>query len=247
MEYCRLFKNSFNNVLSNIVAYGLATLVLAFGSMLVITGPPLLYGFVLMLVKGANQEKVNASDVFDGFRSGNFVRSWVYSLFILAVAVLFLVVWAVIYLVLGISIIVLLTSIGTILPKTSIIALMILISIVVACIISIPGIFILFVLPLLVIKEYRITEALTESIGLVKENFVASTILCIIIACIALAGVLPYYAGLFLQWPMALNLSVYFIGIFLTMPLSHQILVNATIDLTGGESSGSSYNDKHFL
>lgn len=154
-----------------------------------------------------------------------------YALFMLAVIMMFLIVWAVLYVLLGISIVMFLTSIGMILPQTLIIALMILISILIACIVSIPAIFILFVLPLFVIKECKITEALTGSIGLVKENFGSSTILCIIIALIALAGVIPYYAGMFLQWPMGLNLSLYIIGILLTMPLSQQILVNATIDL----------------
>lgn len=231
MEYGRLLKTSLNNVISNIVPYGLATLILTIGSMPVITGPPLLYGFVLMLTKGADQNNVKVSDIFDGFHSGNFLRSWMYALFMLAVIMMFLIVWAVLYVLLGISIVMFLTSIGMILPQTLIIALMILISILIACIVSIPAIFILFVLPLFVIKECKITEALTGSIGLVKENFGSSTILCIIIALIALAGVIPYYAGMFLQWPMGLNLSLYIIGILLTMPLSQQILVNATIDL----------------
>ncbi|MDW7731219.1 MAG: hypothetical protein SCH66_02190 [Methanolobus sp.] len=248
MEYGRLLKASFNNVISNIIPYGLATLILTFGSMLVITGPPLLYGFILMLAKGANHEDVWVSDMLDGFRSGNFVRSWIYALFLLAVVVLFLIVWAVLYVLLGISIVIFLTSIGMILPEPLTIALMVLISIAIACIVSIPAIFLLFVLPLFVIRGCRITDALSESILLVKDNFVTSTILCIIIAFIALAGVLPYYAGLFLQWPMALNLSVYIIGVFLTMPLSQQILVNAAIGLISGGSPGPSFikrNDLH--
>lgn len=240
MEYCRLLKTSFNNVVRNIVPYGLATLILTIGSMLVITGPPLLYGFVLMLTKGADQKNVRVSDILGGFRYGNFLRSWIYALFMLAVVVMFLIVWAVLYVFLGISIVVFLTSIGIILPETHIIALMIMISIVIACIVSIPAIFILFVLPLFVVRKCRITEALTESIGLVRENLVASTILCVIIALIALAGVIPYYTGLFLQWPVELNLSVYIIGILLTMPLSQQILVNATICLADEGSSSSS-------
>lgn len=237
MEYGRLLKISFNNVISNIVAYGIATLILAFGSMLVITGPPLLYGFVLMLAKGANQEKVKINYLFDGFRNGNFLRSWMYALFMLAVVVLFAIVWAVLYFILGLFTVFFLTKAGIILSETHIIALMVLISIFVACIVSIPAIFLLFVLPLFVIKGSRFTEALTESIGLAKENFGASTIVCIIIAFIALAGVLPYYAGMFLQWPMTLNLSVYIVGIFLTLPLSQQVLVDVTIDLMDWENS----------
>jgi len=231
MKYSRLLKNSFNTVLGNLSVYGPATLILTFGSILLITAPPFIYGFVLMLSMGARQEDVKIADVFEGFRSGNFLRSWIYAILMFAIMILFFTIWAVLYVVLGLSIVVVLTLAGVILSEIVIIILMVTISIFMACIVSIPAIFILFVLPLFVIKKYSITDALSESIELVKENFVASTVLCVIIALIALAGVVPYYAGMLLQWPVALNLLIYIVGILLTMPLSQQILVNATIDL----------------
>lgn len=235
MEYNRLLRDSFSTVLDNLPVYGPATLILTFGSILLITAPPLIYGFVLMLSKGARQEDVKIADVFEGFRPANFLRSWIYAILMFAIIILFFIIWAVLYVVLGLSIVAVLTLAGVILPEIVIIILMVVISILMACIVSIPAIFILFVLPLFVIKKYSITDALSESIGLVKENLVASTVLCVIVALIALAGVAPYYAGMFLQWPVALNLSIYVIGILLTMPLSQQILVNATFDLMGEE------------
>ncbi|WP_292470611.1 hypothetical protein [Methanolobus sp.] len=237
----RLFRNSLTVSASNIIAYGLAALIFTFGSMLVITAPPLLYGFVSMLLKGANQEKVKIGDVFDGFRSGNFVRSWIYAFFILAVIILLLVVWMMLYFFAGILIVMSFALTGAILPETITIALMVIISIILAFIVTFPAILVLYVLPLFIIKKYTITEAISESIGLVRGNFVASVILCTIIGLVALAGVVPYYAGMFLQWPMAVNLSVYIAGIILTTPLSQQILVTATVELIEEENLNSSF------
>ncbi|SFM29692.1 DUF2189 domain-containing protein [Methanolobus profundi] len=235
MEYKRLFRDSFSIVIGNIIPYGLAALILTFASMLIITAPPLLYGFISMLIKGARQEKVRTTDVFDGFRSGNFLRSWIYFIFMIAVVILLMIAWMVLYIFAGILMIIFGSLAGPVFSETMVISILIIVSLVLACIVAIPAILIVYVLPLFVIKEYSITNAISESIKMVKGHLIASTIICTVIALIALAGSLPYYIGLFFHWPQWFSLLLYFGGIILTTPLSQQILVNTTFELMGTE------------
>ncbi|WP_340818182.1 hypothetical protein [Methanolobus sp. WCC4] len=231
MEYTKLFRESLNITLNNLPAYGMAALILTFGSIFTITAPSLLYGFVSMLVKGARQETVRTADIFSGFHSGNFVRGWVYFLFMLAVIVVLMLIWVILFVFAGVIMVLAGPLTGQVLTETMVVALIMVVAIVLACVAAVPAILVIYVLPLFVIRKYAITEAISESIQVVKDNFIASTIVCTIIALVALAGVVPYYAGFFLQWPQWLSLSGYIAGIVLTTPLSQQILVNTTFEL----------------
>ncbi|WMW25107.1 hypothetical protein RE474_13645 [Methanolobus sediminis] len=100
-----------------------------------------------------------------------------------------------------------------------------------------------YMLPLYVIKGYDVTDALSESAGIVKGNIITSVIISLIVGFVALVGVLPYYAGLFLGWPIAFNLLIYIIGVLITMPLSQQILVNTTFELASFPYSEENASD----
>ena len=85
MNYEGLLKSSWNFQKDNIVTYAVATLIAFVGMILIVTIAPLYYGLVHMAVKGARSQPVEINDVFEGFRNGNFVRSWVYMIIYLVV------------------------------------------------------------------------------------------------------------------------------------------------------------------
>ncbi|TGC08041.1 hypothetical protein [Methanolobus halotolerans] len=85
MDYEGLLKNSWDFQKDNIVTYAVAALIAFVGSILIVTIAPLAYGFTYMAVKGARKEPVEINDVFEGFRNGNFIRSWIYMLIYLVV------------------------------------------------------------------------------------------------------------------------------------------------------------------
>ena len=85
MNYEGLLKNSWNFQKDNIVTYAVATLIAFVGMIFIVTIAPLYYGLVNVAVKGARSQPVEINDVFEGFRNGNFVRSWVYMLIYLIV------------------------------------------------------------------------------------------------------------------------------------------------------------------
>jgi membrane-anchored glycerophosphoryl diester phosphodiesterase (GDPDase) len=78
MDYEGLLKDSWNSLKENIVTYIVALLIAAVGSILIVTIAPLAYGVGYMAVKGARKEAVEINDVFVGFKSENFLRSWIY-------------------------------------------------------------------------------------------------------------------------------------------------------------------------
>ncbi|MDK2912515.1 MAG: hypothetical protein PWR29_1472 [Methanolobus sp.] len=86
MNYEGLLKDSWSFQKDNIVTYAVATLIAFFGMILIVTIAPLYYGLVHMAVKGARSQPVEINDVFEGFRNGNFVRSWIYMIIYLIVA-----------------------------------------------------------------------------------------------------------------------------------------------------------------
>jgi uncharacterized membrane protein len=86
VNYEGLLKDSWNFQKDNIVVYAVATLIAFVGSVFIVTVAPLYYGLVHMAVKGARSQPVEINDVFEGFRSGNFVRSWIYMIIYLIVA-----------------------------------------------------------------------------------------------------------------------------------------------------------------
>jgi uncharacterized membrane protein len=85
VNYEGLLKNSWNFQKDNIVTYAVATLIAFVGMIFIVTIAPLYYGLVHMAVKGARSQPVEINDVFEGFRNGNFVRSWVYMIIYLVV------------------------------------------------------------------------------------------------------------------------------------------------------------------
>jgi hypothetical protein len=234
MEYGNLLGNSVKVVLNNFVAYVIATIIMCVGSIFFVTAPPLLYGFVMMIAKGARNEVVNGMDILDGFRDGNFVRSWKYMLFVMIIAVLLSIMAMILLFFVGIfsfGIIFTLGSSSSSIPESVTLAIAGILYLAVICIILIPVFFMLYMLPLYVTKGYDVTDALSESAAIVKSNITASVIISLIVGLVALVGVLPYYAGLFLGWPIVFNLLIYIAGVLLTMPLSQQILVNTTLEL----------------
>ena len=63
--------------IANVVAYFIGVIIAVLGSLCLITIAPFGYGLYYMAVKGTHGEKVEIKDVFHGFSSGMFVRSWV--------------------------------------------------------------------------------------------------------------------------------------------------------------------------
>jgi hypothetical protein len=229
MEYSNLLGTSIKTVVRNFFPYAIATVILSVGSILFVTAPPLLYGFIMMLAKGTRNEVVKGMDILDGFRDGNFVRSWKYMLFVMISIVAMILLFFVGILSFGLMFT--LGSSSSSIPESVILAIVAILYLAVLCIVLIPVFFMLYMLPLYVIKGYDITDALSESAAIVKANITASVIISLIVGLVALVGVLPYYAGLFLGWPVALNLLIYITGVLLTTPLSQQILVNTTFEL----------------
>ncbi len=85
MNYEGLLKSSWNFQKDNIVTYAVATLIAFVGMIFIVTIAPLYYGLVNVAVKGARSQPVEINDVFEGFRNGNFVRSWIYMIIYLVV------------------------------------------------------------------------------------------------------------------------------------------------------------------
>jgi len=85
VNYEGLLKSSWNFQKDNIVVYAVATLIAFVGSIFIVTIAPLYYGLMNVAVKGARSQPVEINDVFEGFKNGNFVRSWVYMLIYLIV------------------------------------------------------------------------------------------------------------------------------------------------------------------
>jgi len=85
VNYEGLLKDSWNFQKDNIVTYAVATLIAFVGMILIVTIAPLFYGLVHIAVKGARSQPVEINDVFEGFKNGNFVRSWIYMIIYLVV------------------------------------------------------------------------------------------------------------------------------------------------------------------
>ena len=85
MNYEGLLKDSWNFQKDNIVTYAVATLIAFVGMILIVTIAPLFYGLVHIAVKGARSQPVEINDVFEGFKNGNFVRSWIYMIIYMVV------------------------------------------------------------------------------------------------------------------------------------------------------------------
>jgi len=85
VNYEGLLKDSWNFQKDNIVTYAVATLIAFVGMILIVTIAPLFYGLVHIAVKGARSQPVEINDVFEGFKNGNFVRSWIYMIIYMVV------------------------------------------------------------------------------------------------------------------------------------------------------------------
>lgn len=75
MDYEDIFSRSWNAFKDNVAAFIVATIIVVFGSIFIVTIAPLFYGLTYMAVKGLRGEKVEINDVFEGFNY--FVKSWV--------------------------------------------------------------------------------------------------------------------------------------------------------------------------
>jgi len=69
-----IFTEAFDVFKANWVSLVLATLVLAVGSVFIITGPPLMYGFFIMCLRAVKKESIEVLDILKGF--DYFLRSW---------------------------------------------------------------------------------------------------------------------------------------------------------------------------
>ena len=78
LDYEILLKNSWNIVKENIVTFIVGLLIVALGSILIVTIAPLAYGFMFMALKAVRGEIPEVGDVFEGFKKDNFIRSWTY-------------------------------------------------------------------------------------------------------------------------------------------------------------------------
>ena len=92
MQIETIMTDSWNIFKNNIVAFIIGTLIVAIGSIFIITIAPLIYGLAYMAVRGMKGETVEINDVFEGFN--NFIRSWVFvisAVVIIAIGYIFLI------------------------------------------------------------------------------------------------------------------------------------------------------------
>lgn len=180
MNYEGLLKGAWNFQKDNIVTYAVATLIVAFGSILIITSAPLIYGLMYMAVKGSRSETVQIDDVFEGFRNGNFIRSWTYALIPIVIFVAYIVVMNILTYIFSIISSILAMLVGFILSIAFLIVSIAL------------GIVFLFGLPLLVTREYSGIDAAKESIELIKANPTESVVTYIVLIILNILGSIPF-------------------------------------------------------
>jgi len=95
-------KKAFDGFVANIVAYIVGALIVAIGSIFIITAAPLVYGLYTMVLKGTRGEKVEIKDVLYGFSSGSiFIRSWIGFLGLMAVPICIWIAYMVLIFVIG--------------------------------------------------------------------------------------------------------------------------------------------------
>jgi hypothetical protein len=80
LDYEKLLKTSFYLLKKDLGTYLVATFILFFGSIFMISFAPLTYGYNVMAIKSLRNEKVKITDILEGFKLRNFFRSWVLTL-----------------------------------------------------------------------------------------------------------------------------------------------------------------------
>jgi uncharacterized membrane protein len=75
-DFENIIKESWTVFKENTRTYLLATVIAVFGSAFIVTIAPFVYGLNFIAIKGIRTGHVEVSDIFEGFRSGNFIRSW---------------------------------------------------------------------------------------------------------------------------------------------------------------------------
>ncbi len=78
MDHEQVFSDTWDVFKRDFVTFIIATLIVAIGSILIVTIAPLFYGLYFMALKGIRGEELEIKDVFEGFN--HFVRSWVMAL-----------------------------------------------------------------------------------------------------------------------------------------------------------------------
>lgn len=208
MGYGQIFSESWNNIKDSLIAYVIALIVYVIGSTLIITTPPLLYGIFHMTVKTARSEPVAVEDVFEGFRNGNFLRSWILLIVLVIVSVILY----------GIGMLLSLFIIGVIgVISTDLVTI---------CSFGLVAILYIaymafmlgltYMMPLYVMRRYGAIEAIKESFYIFKNNILFTIGLQILVALTAFAGLIAFG-----------------VGVFITAPLSYVMLTTATMAKAG--------------
>ncbi len=156
MEIEKLLKDSWEIFRKNWVVYVVGTFIAVFGSILVITLPPLYYGLTYIAAKGARGDTVEITDLFIGFKPNNFIQSWI---LLLAIAVPFVVIMfmAAKYIGLGVFIVEIILLIAMF-------------------------IFFVYTMPLMVVKKRDAIPAIMESTKIAMFNLPNTIIIAVIVA-----------------------------------------------------------------
>jgi len=156
-------KKAFDGFVANIVAYIVGALIVAIGSIFIITAAPLVYGLYTMVLKGMRGEKVEIKDVLYGFSSGSiFIRSWIGLLGLMAAPICVMIVYVII------SIIV-----GLITPASITFLIMMVLYLLMIIIFLVIGLFLYYSLFIYVMTpSENIIYAIKESIAIAKANLI---------------------------------------------------------------------------
>ena len=174
-------KKAADVLMANIVAYLVGAIIAGFGSLLLVTSAPFMYGLCYMVLKGTRGETVEINDVFYGFSGGRFIRSWIG---VLGTALPFIV----ISLVVGILFLLL-----TVVLKGVGAALGVLLLILAFILCFVLAIFVCYAFYIFVMTPSgKIVDALKESIRISKANLVM-TIITLIVA--GICGIIPFVGG----------------------------------------------------
>jgi uncharacterized membrane protein len=84
MKAIENIKAGFKLFFNNVIAFAAASLIVAIGSMFLITMPPMFFGMYYMANRAVKGEKPKVGDVFKGF--SYFVKSWVYVILVTVIA-----------------------------------------------------------------------------------------------------------------------------------------------------------------
>ncbi|WNY24232.1 hypothetical protein MmiHf6_15620 [Methanimicrococcus hongohii] len=188
-------KNSWNTFVSNIVAYIVGFLIMAIGSILIVTIAPLVYGMTYMVLKGVRGEKVEIKDIFYGFKSLNvIIRSWIGLIGIALVPIIIVIIE---FVVVG--------ALTAVSPTAGVLAGLVFLLIVILVEIFLFFAFYIYVM----VPSENIIYAIKESAAIGKSNIILVILAIIISGILGFIGGLLFGIGVLITGPIATLFGAY--------------------------------------